>query len=247
MMGKIFKQVLFLLVLMPAMHANAQADSLSFYNEKNKKADAGQYQKPVVRKISPDSIRILKSSKEYAYISYMDSVLRNRKNQIPAKPRISPSLFPEKSMFYLQRLFFLFTLIAVAWFIWQFALGKRWFFSRKNSEMQQVNNQSELQQEDLDFARLAEKAAQSGDHRLAIRYFYLHCLQSLSNQERISLAAEKTNEDYRREMRKDPDYAAFTTLTQWYERTWFGHYSLAENQYRTIYQTFIPALKKRNA
>jgi hypothetical protein len=49
---------------------------------------------------------------------------------------------------------------------------------------------------------LIENAIQEGNYRLAIRYYYLHVLQSLSEKEIIVYQFDKTNTDYLKEISK---------------------------------------------
>lgn len=245
-MTRPFKPLLLLFILLITFRAIAQEDTILPPTENMEEEEIVQvYQKPVVRKMSADSIQLLKNQEAYGYMRYMDSLLRNKKKQIP-KESSSGSLFPENSALPLQRLLLLSCIIIVGLVVWHFASGKHWLFRRNIQAATLGNPLTENNGTLPDFASLAEKARQAGDYRLAIRYFYLHGLQALAAQERIVLAAEKTNEAYRREMKSDNDYAAFAKFTQWYERAWFGHYTLAESQYTAIHQSFNQILKNRN-
>lgn len=70
----------------------------------------------------------------------------------------------------------------------------------------------------------AEKLAQSGDLRGAIRKGYIALLFDLSNKKQIGLARHKTNRDYLRDVRKKPElYSGMRALTNVYESHWYGN------------------------
>lgn len=74
-----------------------------------------------------------------------------------------------------------------------------------------------------DLLQRANRLADEGEYRAAIRFAYISTLLHLANHGRIRLHATKTNRDYLEEFR--PPAArdqTFSQLTAWFEDFWYG-------------------------
>lgn len=81
----------------------------------------------------------------------------------------------------------------------------------------------------------AEKLAQQGDLRAAIRKGYIAFLCELSDRKIIGLARHKTNRDYLRDVRKDRRlHENMNLLTQNYELHWYGFNDTAKEDWETF-------------
>ena len=93
---------------------------------------------------------------------------------------------------------------------------------------------------EADFDHFILKATQQKDYVLVIRLYYLAILKELSTSKQIKWKKDKTNKDYLREMSNSLNYQDFKKLTRFYERAWYGHQKLNQNNF----QQLIPEFKK---
>jgi hypothetical protein len=69
----------------------------------------------------------------------------------------------------------------------------------------------------------AEDLARSGDLRMAVRKGYIAALCELADRRLIGLARHKTNRDYLRSVRTNPElHASLSGMTEIFERHWYG-------------------------
>jgi len=89
----------------------------------------------------------------------------------------------------------------------------------------------------------ADRLAREGDLRGAIRKGYIALLCELSDRKIIGLSQHKTNRDYLRDVRKQPElHQNMSGLTNNYERHWYGFESAKEQdweEFRNGYQKAI--------
>jgi hypothetical protein len=77
-----------------------------------------------------------------------------------------------------------------------------------------------------DFAALVGEALQSGDRRLAVRYYYLWLLKALTRSNHIEWDIEKTNSDYLREIADESLRERFRYLSYLYNNVWYGEFEV---------------------
>ena len=75
-----------------------------------------------------------------------------------------------------------------------------------------------------DYDSLIEDNIAKGDHQLAVRYMFLKLLKVLAIAGFIHLDENKTNKDYRRELRKRELAGDFLKLSKVYDFIWFGNF-----------------------
>ncbi|MBX2828842.1 MAG: hypothetical protein KTR22_11815 [Flavobacteriaceae bacterium] len=83
----------------------------------------------------------------------------------------------------------------------------------------------------IDIRSLIKKAEQSGDFRLAIRYYYILVLKTLSIKNFIKLEDDKTNEEYFNEIRTQPFSQSFSYTSYLYNYIWYGEFPINELEY----------------
>ena len=94
--------------------------------------------------------------------------------------------------------------------------------------------------EDIPVAHLAQKikaAIREGDFRTAYRWTYIDLLHKLGQSGTISLHGNKTNRDYKREIRAPQIQSDFATLADAFDFTWYGEYPLDQStfdEYNTL-------------
>lgn len=83
--------------------------------------------------------------------------------------------------------------------------------------------------EDVPVEQLARKiraAIQERDYRTAYRWTYIDLLHRLGQNGTISLHGNKTNRDYKREIRDSRIQSDFATLADAFDFTWYGEYPI---------------------
>lgn len=92
--------------------------------------------------------------------------------------------------------------------------------------------------EGADYRIRISEATQSGNLKDAIRWWYLYTLYNLNHKKIIVLSEEKTNNEYVKSLRPTPYYKQFAALTLDYEYVWYGGFSIDDQQFRHIRQSF---------
>lgn len=77
--------------------------------------------------------------------------------------------------------------------------------------------------EDIDAHHLYLKALIDKDYRTAIRMRFIIVLQEFSERELINWKPEKTNRDYKREIKVSQEYSFFESASNIYDRIWYGN------------------------
>ena len=83
----------------------------------------------------------------------------------------------------------------------------------------------------LDFDKIISEAVNNRDYRKAVRYLYIMFLKTLTDNEMIEWEINKTNKDYRKEMKKTKYFQTFKNLTFVYEYVWYGEFHINEKQF----------------
>ena len=84
----------------------------------------------------------------------------------------------------------------------------------------------------MNFDELLQQALSKNNYRQAIRIQFLILLKSLSDKQQISWSLEKTNRDYKRELRSKPFSPNFNQIVSLFERTWYGNNPLSQLEYQ---------------
>ncbi|MBK8627057.1 MAG: DUF4129 domain-containing protein [Saprospiraceae bacterium] len=82
------------------------------------------------------------------------------------------------------------------------------------------------------FTNLISQAVAQGNYRLAVRYQYLNTLQRLDQKGVIKYHKEKTNADYRNEIKSDTLAQSFQYVSYIYDYTWYGGFDVSDVTYR---------------
>ncbi|WP_116127658.1 DUF4129 domain-containing protein [Lewinella sp. IMCC34183] len=88
---------------------------------------------------------------------------------------------------------------------------------------------------------LVERAEAAGQYDVAVRLLYLGVLNTLQGAGLLRYRRDFSNRDYRRQLAGSPQAAAFRTVTEAYERYWYGGYPLDRLSYRVV-RTEVAAL-----
>lgn len=93
------------------------------------------------------------------------------------------------------------------------------------------------------FNKQIDDAVKKENYRKAIRFLYILFLKVLTDNELIEWEINKTNKDYRREMKKTKYFSVFKNLTYVYEYVWYGEFQINKNQYNNYYKEFKKVFK----
>jgi len=195
--------------------------------------------------ISPDSVKRWKNASEYAYIKYLDSLLKDKqqkeKNAEKQKPRSTSAGFFDN---FFSSAFLKFFLGVLAGFFILFIIYRLFLaegaFRRETKKAKGIDAKVEEENitADTDFDALLGQALQQGNFRQAVRYQYLRSLHRLSAKNLVELAPDKTNYQYVRELKNPSLQSDFASLTLNYEYVWYGEFEVEQDIYRKIESGF---------
>ncbi len=149
---------------------------------------------------------------------------------------------------YFFRTLYIIVFIVVLYFILKTLLNDEgnWIFGRSTPKLNV--NATVLKEEllETDFNELIRKAKENHDYRLAVRYYYLQVLKSLTEKEIIDWDNEKTNQDYYNEI-KDPELKEqFEYISYIYDYCWYGEFQLDEKSFINAEQKFNQLIQDIN-
>ncbi|MBC7887805.1 MAG: hypothetical protein H7Z13_07935 [Ferruginibacter sp.] len=192
--------------------------------------------------VEPDSIKVLKSSKYFAYAKNLDSLLNKYQQSLETKE------VPKKGISWLERILFS---PVTKYFFWilaglfaAFILFKLFFaegfFQRSyaKANVAELHNERENLSTNADYGKLIAQAVIENNYRMAVRYHYLQSLQKLVAKGAIQFAAYKTNFQYLAELSGKTYKNAFAALTFNYEYVWYGEFEIDGDLFNAIQNKF---------
>jgi hypothetical protein len=200
--------------------------------------------------VSPDSIAEWKNLKAFAYVKYLDSLLKAKKEKAKQQDKkdaenYTPSsgrgswLDGVLSSGALQFFLWILAAVFILFILYRLFLTEGVF--RKTSKTIQTAGpqaEEEIITSDSDFEVLIQQAVKAGNYRLAVRYQYLQTLHKLADKNMLELAADKTNYQYVREIASQNYQQEFAALTLNYEYVWYGEFDIDAVIYKRIENSF---------
>ena len=122
--------------------------------------------------------------------------------------------------------------------------GSNLFSSNRNKTL---NNFEEITAENIenaDILTLIKNAENDNDFRLAIRYYYLLILKTLSLKNYIKFEDDKTNNEYLIEVSDKPFSKDFQYTSYLYNYIWYGEFPINLNNYNTAKTNMETLLKQ---
>ena len=122
--------------------------------------------------------------------------------------------------------------------------GSGLFSTKQNKKLE---NHAEITAENIessDIDSLISSAEQDNNYRLAIRYYYLLVLKTLSLKNHIKIEDDKTNAEYLNEIRSKPFSHNFEYTSYLYNYIWYGEFPLNTDQYLMAKGNFITLLNE---
>ena len=201
-----------------------------------------------------DSMQGYKNDRDFAYMKYLDSLLRNTKDltidtfsinnatssrnkevqRQPGKKTSSPQLniFSNPVV---KIVLWVLAIFLIGYLLWKLFLGENFF--RRNPTHKPVAD-TEAEGTDISdpsaYDSLIASAVMNKNYRLAIRYSYLQTLKKLAGTGLLQFAPDKTNYQYVNELRGRPWQNDFAAITLNYEYVWYGKFDIEEHVYRRL-------------
>lgn len=116
-----------------------------------------------------------------------------------------------------------------------------WIFGRSRKNIQ-VDDATAENIHVMDFGKLVNETKDTGNYRLAIRYYYLWLLKKLSVREIIDWDWDKTNSDYLYEIQDIMLKKDFQYLSYLYDYSWYGEFSLDADEFSRAERAFQKTL-----
>lgn len=127
-------------------------------------------------------------------------------------------------------------------------LGSDIRFWKSNSKTKKSPEKLVYEDEDIheiNLESLLQQAIKNKHFRLAIRYYYLSTLKSLSKKELIDYHKDKTNSEYLFEIENNAMRTQFSYLSYIYSYVWYGEFPIDETNFKVAenkYQSFLKSL-----
>lgn len=116
-----------------------------------------------------------------------------------------------------------------------------WIFGRQHKNIHTEDIMAENIHE-MDFRQLTNDTKNTGNYRLAVRYYYLWLLKKLSQREIIDWHWDKTNSDYLYEIKDSNLKKDFEYLSYLYDYSWYGEFPIDEAAFGKAEKAFQKTL-----
>jgi hypothetical protein len=202
--------------------------------------------------ISHDSVAQWKNLQAFAYVKYLDSLLKAKKENakkkekkdegryIPTSGNGGSWLNSFLSSGRLQIFLWAFAITFVLFILYKLFLTEGVFRKTpKSLKINEPNAAEEIINSESNFETLIKQAAQTGNYRLAVRYQYLQTLHKLADKNLLELATDKTNYQYVREITNQNYQQDFAALTLNYEYVWYGEFNIDVIIYKRMENSFL--------
>ncbi|TJY36231.1 DUF4129 domain-containing protein [Pontimicrobium aquaticum] len=138
--------------------------------------------------------------------------------------------------------------VLVVYFIFRAIINKEgaWVFGKSSDKSIIPITDIEANIHATNFKKLIDEAETNSNYRLAIRYYYLWLLKNLSAAEIIHYDVEKTNNDYRNEIKIPKVKEDFAYTSYLYNYIWYGEFDVNNEQFskaKHAFSTFLNSIK----
>ncbi len=228
--------------VLPADEVGVSEENAQTYYEE--KIDTTLY--PNSLQVPYDSIKQWKDLKQYAYVKYLDSLLKNKKKTEVKEPVRSPSFLNNfLGSGFISTLLWILAICFILFIIYRLFLAEGVFRRRSKAVLKEDEEVGEAEvTKESDFDTLIRTALQHGNYRQAVRFQYLRTLHTLADKNFIELAPDKTNYQYVSELKNRDQQQAFAALTLNYEYVWYGEFNIDKDIYQKI-ETGFTALNQK--
>ncbi|WP_194767087.1 hypothetical protein [Tamlana sp. I1] len=117
------------------------------------------------------------------------------------------------------------------------------FASKRNKSVQNHEDITAENIENADILSLIKNAENDANYRLAIRYYYLLVLKTLSLNNHIKFEDDKTNSEYLSEVSNKSFSKEFGYISYLYNYIWYGEFPVNIDKYNKAKSNFTTFLK----
>ncbi|WP_299765381.1 DUF4129 domain-containing protein [uncultured Dokdonia sp.] len=128
-------------------------------------------------------------------------------------------------------------LILTIWAFLKMDSGELLFNKKPTSQVFMSDDEELINHQDIQ--SLIDEAIASGNHRLAIRFYYLLALQKMSGKELIDWQAQKTNHEYIYEVKDQQIRKQFRHVTDLYDYIWYGNFEVDAQSFKKAQSSFL--------
>jgi hypothetical protein len=207
-----------------------------------------------------DSIDRFRHSRDFAYMHYIDSLLRKKtlhktdtvtlreqtiSRERQEKPEDHSALNAILNSAPVQLFFWLLAIIFLGFILYNLVI-KNSFFKRERKAGEENKAGTEPSLSDAsNYLSLIEEAESKEDLNLAIRFLFLRMLAVMADKEIINFSPEKTNHDYLKEV-PQKDRNSYASLMRNYEYIWYGKFTFGKEHYARLKKAFTDFTNKLN-
>jgi hypothetical protein len=144
------------------------------------------------------------------------------------------------------KIFYVVIFLLVVFFIVKAIINKEgsWVFGKSSDKSIIPVTDIENNIYDTNFKSLIADAEKENNYRLAIRYYYLWLLKTLSEEEIIDYDVEKTNSDYYLEIENKDTKEDFSYTSYLYNYVWYGEFNIDDAQFEKAKKVFTQFLRR---
>ena len=212
------------------------------------------YQEPNIHRKFDDNFKDRYSSNKYNYegkkvVNKLPIATGDYEDFNTKKPKINEDNNASNilvNLGYFSWLFYIVLFIAVVGLIYILLKegGSGWFSSKGQTKIDTSVDITSANIETTDIHALIIQAETNQDYRLAIRYYYLLVLKTLSLKNHIKFEDDKTNADYLNATKSKPFSGAFQYTSYVYNYIWYGEFPLNNQQYILAKDTFVTLINQ---
>lgn len=183
-------------------------------------------------KYKGDEFDYTESKEKSAFARFLESLF-NRESSHVSGPMGQFLIWLIRAIILIAALYGVYILVTVL-------MGKEgnWLFGKKSDLRSLTYGHDDADIATSDYMSLIENAVSKSDYRQAVRYQYLYLLQRLAGHGIITLHREKTNTDYRYEIRDKNLADAFSYVSYIYDHAWYGAFEMTDAEYRLASAAF---------
>lgn len=122
--------------------------------------------------------------------------------------------------------------------------GAGLFSTKHNRKLNDYEDITAENIENADINTLIKNAENNTDFRLAIRFYYLLVLKTLSLKNHIKFEDDKTNAEYLNEINDKPFCKKFAYTSYLYNYIWYGEFPLNTDEYNKAKDNFVTLLNQ---
>lgn len=145
----------------------------------------------------------------------------------------------------LMRIIAVLIILFVVYMIVKIIINKEggWIFSASAKKII-ITQSTEENIHSIDFKVIINKALHDKNYRLAVRYYYMWLLKSLTDKGEIEWDIEKTNGDYCKEIKSESLKQDFQFLSYVYEYSWYGEFEISDADFSKTETAFLKLISK---